>query len=152
VKSSDEESAAPSTPPASAGKSAGGWQAKPDGISLAVKDGELIVTSTGSDPWIKTEDISNKEDSFVLELDVLTEQEGGLQVFAGWGGKGFAAGSAIQGNVPVTGQWVPVAIKIPSVGKLTALRLDLPGKQGKTRLRNIRLQDSKGGTVKQWKF
>lgn len=137
---------------ASGVKKIAGWQTKPAGVGLAVKDDELIVSSTGDDPWITTEDVPKAEGGFVLDMEVWAGQPGDLQVFAGWNGKSYVKGSGLISKISSAEQWVPVSVTIPSGGKLSSLRIDPPGAAGETRLRNIRLQDSSGQTIKQWKL
>ena len=130
----------------------GSWEAKDKTIGLAAQNGELTVHSAGNDPWIKTSDVPNQNGPFTLEMEIYALQPGAVKVYAGWDGKGFVPGQYVTVKVNARNSWVPVTARIPDGGKLIALRINVPGRQGITRLRNIRLKDANNAVVSHWKF
>lgn len=141
-----------STPPKGA-EQAGNWKIKKQGgVGLTINDGILVIDFNGEDPWIYTDDlnVAGLTGSVTLDLEILTEQSGTLQVFCGWNGRGFVAKSDIKRAVPAVKEWVPVSVVLPVKGTLTSLRIDPPGSAGKTQLRNIHLKDSSGQVLKSW--
>lgn len=130
--------------------SAGGWDNYRPTVTMSVENNELVVKSSGEDPWVQAGGFSVENGPFVLELEVCSDSPGGITVFAGFSGKPFAIGSGITSGVLAKNQWNTVPITIPAGGALTKLRLDAPGKEGTTRFRNIRLKDAAGNLVKEW--
>jgi hypothetical protein len=131
---------------------AGSWTAKNQTIGLTAGHGELVVHSTSGDPGIKTTDVPDAGGAFILELEVMAAHTGTLKVYAARNGEEFAPGNFVTSEVEDHNQWVVVAVAIPDGGKLTALRINMPGKEGTTRLRNIRLKDVHGMLLKAWSF
>ena len=132
--------------------SAGGWQAKSGGtVALVADNGELVVNSTGNDPWLMTKELSNQAGPFTLEFEIWAAQSGDVQVFVDHG-DGFERGSGINSPVKDAGQWLSGSVAIPGTGKLKVLRIDPPGGAGKTRLRNMQLTDEKGKMIQSWSF
>jgi arylsulfatase A-like enzyme len=138
--------------PSQGNPSAGGWQAKSGGtVALVADNGELVVNSTGNDPWLMTKELSNQAGPFTLEFEIWAAQSGDVQVFVDHG-DGFERGSGINSPVKDAGQWLSGSVAIPGTGKLKVLRIDPPGGAGKTRLRNMQLTDEKGKMIQSWSF
>lgn len=129
--------------------SAGGWDNFRSTVTLSVEGDELVVKSSGEDPYVQTGSFSAGNGPFVLELEACSDTNGPITVFTAFDGKPFVIGSGIPVAVRPK-QWNALKVDIPAGGKLTRLRLDPPGKEGTTRFRNVRLKDAAGNVVKEW--
>lgn len=130
-----------------------GWRGRPQSIGLRVKNGELVVHSTAQDPWIATtldEPLSSGA-PFTLTFEIHTPHTGNMRHFpSSLTGGGFRPESMVSTANEVANQWNSHAVTLSTETPLTALRIGLPGQEGESRLRKIRLMDASGKTLAAW--
>jgi arylsulfatase A-like enzyme len=146
--------AAPAKPagPARGARKAGGWEARDESVGLVAANGELTVHSTGGDAWIKTSDVPGAGGAFTLDLEVFASRAGTMKFYGARDGKGFVRGGFVAREIATPGEWVAVSAPLSDPGRLDALRINMPGTTGITRLRNLRLRDASGAVVRSWDF
>ncbi|MGZ0655445.1 sulfatase [Coraliomargarita sp. W4R72] len=131
-------------------KTAADWEVKPgDKMGFRLKDGGLEVVSAGLDPWIRTFDVPSVNGPVVLSFEVKTSSGGEMRLFAGRDGKPFVAGSFEAVEVEPSSQWQSVSVLLPGDGRLSALRINMPGGRGTTSLRGLKLEQG-GKLLRSW--
>ena len=128
----------------------GGWMAAGT-CSLATKDGVLVVTSTGGDPYFHTSAVPATGGPVVFKVRMRCKTAGPAQVFwttakAGRFHRSRSAGFKIRHD----GQWHDYEAKLPAAGRLTGLRLDPGTAAGKVEIDWISLGKSDGAKLKRW--
>ncbi|MGZ0655450.1 sulfatase [Coraliomargarita sp. W4R72] len=118
-----------------------GWHVKPgETMGLRLKDEQLEVNSTGLKPWIRTVNVPSLNGPVLLSFEVKTSSGGEMRLFAGRDGKPFVAGSFEAVEVAPSTEWQSVSVLLPSAGRLSALRINMPDGRDITMLRGIRLE------------
>ncbi|MDH4476957.1 MAG: arylsulfatase [Verrucomicrobiaceae bacterium] len=120
--------------------------------SLTVAEGQLILTSTGTDPGL-TFDTSDVQASgpYTLEFRMQSHTSGEGEVY--WTHDAKTSLPKGQHQIfPVThdGQWHDVSIKLDDAMIIHALRLDPCAGIGEVRIEGLRLNDANDKTLKQW--
>ena len=135
-------------------KPVAGWLAGGT-CSLALKEGSLIVTSSGRDPHLSFRlPTELTQEKYVLKVTMASSSKGSGQVF--WQEKGvtptFFRDRSRSFNVQHDGK--PHEYSIPFVAKnpVVAVRLDPSNSHGKITISQIRLLDGDGKKVYQWQF
>ena len=128
----------------------GGWKAAGT-CSLATKDGVLVVTSTGGDPYFHTSAVPAAGGPVVFKVRMRCKTAGPAQVFwttakAGRFHRSRSAGFKIRHD----GQWHDYEAKLPATGRLTGLRLDPGTAAGKVEIDWIYLAKPDGAELKRW--
>ncbi len=117
---------------------------------LSKSGGELVVTSSGGDPWLATRAIPAGRGPFTLKLRMKSNASGGGTVYYSTAAKfGFKREQSLPLRVKHDGQWHDYEVKLP-VEKLTAIRLDPATAPGEVRVESLALLDAAGGALKQW--
>ena len=135
-------------------KPVAGWLAGGT-CSLALKEGSLIVTSSGRDPHLSFRlPTELTQEKYVLKVTMASSSKGSGQVF--WQEKGvtptFFRDRSRSFNVQHDGK--PHEYSIPFVAKnpVVAVRVDPSNSHGKITISQIRLLDGDGKKVYQWQF
>ncbi len=127
-----------------------GWTASKD-AKVALRDGVLVVTSTGGDPFIVTREIPAGTGPYTVEIRMKSDSHGGGQVFwATADDKGFHRGRSAAFEPKHDGDWHTYAVKLPVEKTLTGLRIDPATAAGTIQIESIRLKDRGGITIKTW--
>ncbi|GAB5439666.1 MAG: hypothetical protein Fues2KO_00150 [Fuerstiella sp.] len=137
----------------SAGKPVAGW--RPGGTcTLTAANGALVVNSTGGDPYLShslAEPLP--AGSFTLQLTMTSDSSGNGQVFWQEQGAGpFKADRSQKFDVEHDGVEHTYKVEFYSKDSVLALRLDPSTGEGEIRIAQVRLTDSRGRGVKEWKF
>ncbi len=129
-----------------------GWHPSRDAV-LAVRDGALVVTSNGGDPYIATAEVPAGAGPFVVEFRMRSNSSGPCQVF--WRTAADAPFHRDRSQVFAPthdGEWHDCLVKLPVDAALTGLRIDPGTAPGEIRIEWIRLKDRDGKLLKEWRF
>jgi arylsulfatase A-like enzyme len=127
-----------------------GWTPSKD-AALSAKDGKLVVTSTGTDPYIVTQDVPKGAGPYTLELTLASDSKGDAQVFwATADAKPFHRDRSVQFAVTHDKKPHAYTVKVPSEQPLTGLRLDPSAGPGTISVEKLRLLDKDGKELKAW--
>jgi hypothetical protein len=130
-----------------------GWAPSKD-AALSVKDGLLVMESTGLDPYMSTRDVPKNRGATIVEFRMRSSAAGQAQVY--WGAEGmtplFIKDRSIIVQVMHDGQWHEYSEKLPIIGTLTALRIDPAAAKGHIELERIRLRGLDDAVLKEWNF
>lgn len=129
----------------------GGWKAA-NQCSLGVRKGNLVVRSLGEDPYIVAAELPPAQGPLVLEWRQRTAVRGAVQVFWADVRGSFAAERSATAPYTSSERWQELRVELPVQGSLSALRLDPFGARGEIELAWIRLKESSGKTLREWKF
>ena len=135
--------------PPAAGSTAG-WAPSKD-AAVATKDGVLVVTSTGGDPYIVTRHLPAGAGPYTVEFKMKSGSRGTGQVF--WttaDDTGFHRDRSTTFEPKHDGEWHEYAVKLPVEQALTGLRLDPSTAPGEVRLDAIKLKDKDGKAIRSW--
>ncbi|MCE9561553.1 MAG: sulfatase [Planctomycetes bacterium] len=127
-----------------------GWTPGKD-AAVATKDGVLVITSTGGDPYIVTRDLPAGEGPYTVEFKMKSGSRGSGQVF--WttaDDKGFHRDRSAAFEPKHDGEWHEYALKLSVEKPLTGLRLDPSTAAGEIRLDAIKLKNKEGKTIQSW--
>lgn len=127
-----------------------GWTPSKD-AAVATKDGVLVITSTGGDPYIVTRDLPAGAGPYTVEFKMKSESRGAGQVF--WttaDDKGFHRDRSTTFEPKHDGEWHEYTVKLPPEKALTALRLDPATAVGEICLDAFRLKDKRGKVIRSW--
>lgn len=116
-----------------------------------MKDGVLVITSTGGDPYIVTRDLPAGAGPYTVEFKMKSDSRGTGQVF--WttaDDKGFHRDRSATFEPKHDGAWHAYAVKLPVEKALTGLRLDPSTAPGEIRLDAIKLKDKDGKAIRSW--
>ena len=131
----------------------GPWEPSKD-ASISVKDGVLVLDSTGADPYLSTRDVPKAAGEVVLEFRMRSTASGPGQVF--WAAAGarplFARERSVGMAVTHDGQWHDYSVRLPMKGQMEALRIDPANGAGRIEFGWMRLKSADGQTLKEWKF
>jgi len=110
--------------------------------------GELVIRSSGGDPWIATRAIPAAKGPFTLKLRMKSSASGGGTLYYSTTAKfGFKRGESFPVAVKHDGQWHDYEVKLP-VEKLTALRLDPATAPGEITVATLELRDASGHSTR----
>ena len=131
-----------------------GWQAGGT-CSLALKDGSLIVTSSGRDPHLSFKlPTELTQEKLVLKVTMSSTSKGLGQVF--WQEKGvnpsFFRDRSVGFNVQHDGRPHEYSVSFSTKQPVLAMRVDPSNAQGTITISSIRLLDGDGNDVYRWKF
>lgn len=123
------------------------WQASKD-AQLATKDGSLVITSTGNDPWIARRDLpAGAPGPFTLTLRLASTGRGnGVVYFTDKAQGGFDKDHTAVFAMTHDGQPRVSTVKLPAE-KLTAFRLDPGNAPGVIILHQLELRDASNRIV-----
>ena len=127
----------------------GGWKAAHE-CHLGARKGNLVVRTTGGDPYLVASDVPSASGALTLEWRQRARAQGSVEVFWGDARGGFAAERSVQVSYTSGEKWQELRATLPVQGNLTALRLDPC--LGETELSWLRLRDASGKLVREWKF
>lgn len=127
-----------------------GWNASKD-AQLSVEQGELVLTSTGNDPWIATRDMpADARGPFTVRLRLKSQTAGKGVVYFGTPAKTrFGLDRSAAFALKHDGAWHDYEVELPAT-RLTALRLDPGNAPGEVRLGRLALVDGQGREVARW--
>ena len=129
----------------------GGWTMSKD-AALSIKDGELIIQSTGGDPWFATRDVPKANGPFTLKLRMKSSAKGSARAYFSETAKfGFNSEQSVDFEVQHDGNWHEYTVDLPAK-KLTALRIDPATGPGEIHVSELRLQGRCGDVLKAWEF
>ena len=122
---------------------------------LTVRDGELVVKSTGNDPHLSYQLPKRlKGGQLVLKMEFASSARGNAQLF--WGEYGVAPAFFRDRSrtFPVTADGEPHehAVEFEANGDVTAIRFDPLRGKGLVRVSSMKLQDAEGSVLYEWKF
>ncbi|MBA4188872.1 MAG: N-acetylgalactosamine 6-sulfate sulfatase [Planctomycetaceae bacterium] len=129
---------------------AGVWTPGKD-AAVATKDGVLVITSTGGDPFIVTRDLPAGTGPYTVEFKMKSGSRGTGQIM--WttaDDKGFHRDRSATFEPKHDGEWHDYAVKLPTEKALTGLRLDPATAAGEIRLEAIKLKDKDGKAIQSW--
>ncbi len=129
---------------------AAGWTPSKDAV-VATKDGVLVVTSTGGDPYIITRGLPDGGGPYSVEFKMKSGSRSTGQVF--WttaDDTGFHRDRSTTFEPKYDGARHEYAVKLPVEKALTGLRLDPSTAPGEIRLDAIRLKDKDGKAIRSW--
>jgi hypothetical protein len=141
--------------PAPRGKAAltAGWSPDHD-CRLAVRDGTLVITSTGSDPYLSASLPILPAGEYTLSMRLKSAAAGSGQVF--WQEQGVTPRFLLARSAGFTptadGQWKGYSVRFRTTRPLTGLRLDPAQGSGEIALSSLSLTDRTGRTVAEWPF
>ncbi len=129
----------------------GDWTFSKD-TKLTTAGGELVVTSSGGDPWFATRALPAGKGPFTITLRMKSNATGpGLIYYSTTAKFGFKRELTVPLAVQHDGQWHDYQVIVP-VPKLTALRFDPATAVGEMRVASLRLLDATGRELKVWQF
>jgi hypothetical protein len=115
--------------------------------------GELVITSSGGDPYVTTTDIPAARGPYVLTLRMRSSSRGPGQVFWATATAPAMHRSRSTAFAPThDGASHEYVVKLPVEEALTALRLDPGTAPGVVRVSAMRLAVGSGALVKEWRF
>ncbi|WP_309715146.1 hypothetical protein [Armatimonas sp.] len=129
----------------------GGWKAAHE-CHLGVRKGNLVVRTTGGDPYLTASDVPRVSGTLTLEWRQRTVTRGSAEVFWSDARGGFAAECSVPVSYTPGEKWQELKATLPVQGALTGLRLDPCQAQGELELSWLRLRDASGKLVREWKF
>jgi arylsulfatase A-like enzyme len=125
------------------------------GSKVAIENGNLVVTSTGTDPCLIARDLAIGHGPFAFEFRMKSDGRGAGQVsWAATAGEGFARDRSVDFAIEHDGRWHDYRVALPAGATINVLRIDpgnSPGTIGFEELR-IKQRGSSGPIVKEWKF
>lgn len=124
-----------------------GWQISGD-TQLVEKDGALVITSTGKDPWLSTRNLpANSKGPFTVKLRIKSSGGGaGTVYYTDKAHGGFNKDQTVNFPLQHNGEFHDYLVKIPAT-KLTALRLDPGNAPGAITIATIELRDAADKSV-----
>jgi len=128
----------------------GSWRGTPETVGLTVAGAEIIVHSTADDPWIAgpINPALTTGAPFTLSFELYSENSGPLRHYpSAKRGVAFRPEDKVRTVHPKAGEWILHEVVLTEEEPLTKLRIGLPGADGESRLRNIRLKDAEGRIV-----
>ena len=130
----------------------GGWTISKD-TRLATDQGQLVITSTGGDPWLATREVpADAQGPFTLQLRIASRTAGqGVVYYATPDKPNFALAQSVRVPLEHDGAWREHVVQLP-VPRLTALRLDPGNAPGTVQLAAFVLLDAQGREVKRWRM
>jgi arylsulfatase A-like enzyme len=146
----DTEAVVPKANPGFGKQPAASWTPGKD-AAVATKDGVLVITSTGGDPYIVTRDLPAGAGPYTLEFKLKSDSRGTGQIL--WttaDDKGFHRDRSAAFEPKHDGEWHEHAVKLPVEKALTGLRLDPSTAAGEIRLDAITLKDKNGKAIRSW--
>lgn len=139
-------------PNPSYGRSPDEWIPSRD-CELRVEGGELVIRSTGGDPFVRTDRVPEGRGPFTLQFCMKAACGDKGQVF--WTtakAEGFDKARSVLFKVPNDGQWHEYTVRLPETAAIRSLRLDPGAMPGIIRLDWLRLSDHSGTTLVEWQF
>ena len=122
--------------------------------ALSVKDGLLVMESTGLDPSMSNGDVPKNRGAVLVEFRMRSSAAGEAHVY--WGAEGmtplFIKERSILVQVMHDGQWHEYSEKLPVLGAMTALRIDPASAKGHIEFEWIRLRGLDDAVLKEWNF
>jgi arylsulfatase A-like enzyme len=129
-----------------------GWQPSQD-ARLLLKDGMLIVESTGGDPFIFTNDVPKVQGTLVVKVRMASQSKGIAQVnWATEKERQFSPQRKVVFNPVHDGQWHEYEVRFTCDAPLFSLRLDPCSASGIVQIDWIRLFSDDGKLLKAWEF
>jgi len=130
-----------------------GWVGNKD-VALSLKDGLLMIESTGLDPNMSTRTVPKHRGAAIVEFRMRSRASGEVRVY--WGAEGmtplFIKDRSIAVQVMHDGQWHDYSEKLPIIGTLSALRIDPATAPGRIEIEYIRLRGLDDAILKEWDF
>ncbi|MEC7680059.1 MAG: sulfatase [Planctomycetota bacterium] len=154
LKSTGRPQRSDSKKPQLKAKPVAGWQS--GGTCLvALKDGSLIVTSSGGDPHLSFKlPIEVTQEELILKLTMSSDSKGSGNIF--WQEKGvipvFFRDRSRSFEVQHDGQPHDYSISWSAKNPVVAVRIDPSTAPGKITISRIQLVDGDGNEVYRWKF
>jgi len=129
-----------------------GWQPSQD-ARLSLKDGTLIVESTGGDPFIFTNDVPKVQGTLVVKVRMASQSKGIAQVnWATEKERQFSPQRKVVFNPVHDGQWHEYEVRFTCDAPLFSLRLDPCSAPDVVQIDWIRLFSDEGKLLKAWEF
>ena len=131
----------------------GDWRSGRPTVGMRLKEGVLWVDSTGPDGWIELDLKQPLREGapFALKLEVYAPNNQAMRLYGRhFDGRGFRAQDVVNVAIPAANRWLEVSGTLIGGDELRAIRINMPGNIGETRLRNIRLLNASGEVLQQW--
>ncbi len=129
-----------------------GWYGSTD-AELSLESGQLVVESTGNDPFIRTSDVPRVSRPASLLLRMKSKSRaGGRAYWATRARRAFHRGRSTAFDVKHDGQWHEYEVELRIAAPLTALRIDPSQGPGRIEVESIRLIGADREAIKQWRF
>ena len=150
----DTDAVIPKANPAfmKAGMDATAWTPSKD-ARLEVKEGVLLITSTGKDPFISIRDLPKGAGPYTVELKMKSNSNGAGQIF--WSTNeetSYFRDRSTLFPVKHDSTWQNYQVKLPVEKALIGLRIDPSTAPGEILIESIRLKDRYGKELKAWTF
>lgn len=129
-----------------------GWFPSPQ-CTLAAKGGALAIESTGSDPYIRTNDVPDASGALRVNLRMRSQSKGAGQLF--WTtakAPQFGPANRLDFAPQHDGQWHEYEIPFTAGDSLRSLRIDPNTAPGLIEIEWIRLCKEDGTVLKAWNF
>ena len=142
----------PGYDPDTAALAALGWNVGKE-LDVSFADGVLILQSAGNDPILQTRDVPATPGPFTVEWRMLSSSSGVAQVFWSTGpNEPFHRDRSTILTPQHDGQWHEYKASLPADKPVVAFRIDPSAGPVKMRIEWIRLKDSAGVLLKEWRF
>ena len=132
----------------------GRWDGTP-GTKLAYADGQMVVTSTGTDPFFNVRELGIGRGPFLFEFRMKSDGKGhGRVSWADAPGKDYTRAKSVDFAIEHDGRWHDYQVMLPAAGEIGVLRLD-PGEGPGTicfEWLRVRQKDASGIVLKEWEF
>lgn len=147
----DTQAVAPAPNPAY-GREPDEWVPSKD-CEIGTEAGELVIRSTGGDPFIRTADVPDGQGPFTLEFRMKSGSNDKGQVF--WTtpkAENFDKARSVLFKVLNDNQWHEYTVRLTETAAVRSLRLDPSTMPGEIRLDWLRLKDRAGTLLVEWQF
>ncbi len=136
------------------GAAAAGWTPSRD-CTLALRDGALVITATGGDPYLSAPlGAPAPAGRYAVELTMASTARGRAQLF--WRERGVAPAffrdRSVLFDPAHDGQPHDYRVEFDAAHPVLALRLDPAQAAGEVRLSAVRLKNAEGAVVRAWTF
>ena len=129
-----------------------GWNVGKE-LDVSFAEGVLILKSSGNDPIIQTRDVPSTPGPFTVEFRMRSESSGVAQVFWSTGpSEPFHRDRSTIFGPQHDGQWHEYQANLPVDKPIVALRIDPSTAAGEMRIEWVRVKDTAGTLLKEWRF
>lgn len=129
-----------------------GWSIGPN-LKVSFSDEVLVLHSAGNDPILQTHNLVSGRGPFRVEFRMRSLSSGPAQVFWSTGrNEPFHRDRSVFVSAQHDGQWHEYEARLPVENAIVALRIDPSTAPGEMQIEWIRLRDSAGNLLKEWRF
>jgi hypothetical protein len=128
-----------------------GWHASPD-AKLSLKDGALVIESTGFDPNVHCGDVPTIAGAFTVKLRMRSNSAGEGHLYWQTGNKTFNRNDRLDLKPQHDNAWHEYSLDFKTEAKLSGIRIDPSSAKGIMELDWVKLYDSQKTLLKSWEF